>query len=78
MSLQSVRLRQCCFPLTPPVTLAACAVVLSQTHPCPPHDAASYDHLGPGSKAQTSRSYFVYACIMESDTHTQPTVTISA
>ena len=59
MYLQSVHVRRCSFPSTPPVTLAACAVVHSQTPPYPLHDAASYDHLGPESTAQTQRSYSV-------------------
>ena len=58
MYLQSVHVRRS-FPSTPPVTLAACAVVHSQAPPYPLHDAASYDHLGPESTAQTQRSYSV-------------------
>ena len=40
--------QECTWPL------AACAVVHSQRHA---HDVASYNHLGPGSKAQMSRRY---------------------
>lgn len=50
MNLQSVHIRPC-FPSTPPVTVAACAVVHWHERPCPPHNAACYNHLGPGSKA---------------------------
>ena len=57
--LQSVHVHRRSFPSTPPVTLAACAVAHSQTPPYPLHDAASYDHLGPESTAQTQRSYSV-------------------
>jgi hypothetical protein len=53
--LQSVHISQRSFPSTSPVILAACAVAHSQTSIY----AASYDHLGPESKAQTRRSCVV-------------------
>ena len=58
-SLQSVHVSRHSFPSTSPVTLAACAVVHSQRVQCPPHNATSYDHLGPESMAQTSRNCVV-------------------